>query len=48
VREGILPTERNAIILIIHCIGWTREGDDKHTGCAVLLSNGEEGNKTME
>jgi len=31
-----------------NCIGWTREGDDEHSGCAVLLSNGEEGNKTME
>jgi len=31
-----------------NCIGWTREGNDQYTGCAVLLSNGEEGNKTME
>jgi len=31
-----------------NCIGWTREGDDKHTGCAVLLSNGDEGFKNME
>jgi len=33
-----------------NCIGWTREGDDEHpgSGCAVLLSNGEEGFKTME
>jgi alpha-amylase len=32
------------------CIGWTREGDDKHdgSGCAVVLSNGEEGVKNME
>jgi len=32
------------------CIGWTREGDADHpgSGCAVLLSNGEEGFKTME
>jgi alpha-amylase len=33
-----------------NCIGWTREGDDEHpgSGCAVLLSNGDEGVKTME
>jgi alpha-amylase len=32
-----------------NCIGWTREGDDEHpgSGCAVLLSNGDEGFKTM-
>jgi alpha-amylase len=33
-----------------NCIGWTREGDPDHpgSGCAVLLSNGEEGFKKME
>jgi alpha-amylase len=33
-----------------NCIGWTREGDDEHggSGCAVLLSNGDDGFKTME
>ena len=32
-----------------NCIGWTREGDEEHpAGCAVLLSNGDEGFKTME
>jgi alpha-amylase len=33
-----------------NCIGWTREGDGEHpgSGCAILLSNGEEGFKTME
>jgi alpha-amylase len=33
-----------------NCIGWTREGDADHpgSGCAVLLSNGEEGHKTMD
>ena len=33
-----------------NCIGWTREGDDEHpgSGCVVLLSNGDEGFKTME
>ncbi|MDL2237082.1 alpha-amylase [Christensenellaceae bacterium OttesenSCG-928-K19] len=30
-------------------VGWTREGDDEHTGSglAVLVTNGEGGNKTM-
>ncbi len=31
-----------------NCIGWTREGDDDHSGCAVVISNGEGGSKTME
>jgi len=33
-----------------NCIGWTREGDGDHpgSGCAVLVSNGDEGFKTME
>jgi alpha-amylase len=33
-----------------NCIGWTREGTDEfeHSGCAVLMSNGEEGFKEME
>lgn len=31
-----------------NCIGWTREGDDEHSGCAVLLSNGKKGIKKME
>lgn len=30
------------------CIGWTREGDDTHSGYAVVLSNGDSGNKNME
>jgi len=31
-------------------VGWTREGIDEmpHSGCAVLLTNGAEGHKTME
>lgn len=32
----------------VNCIGWTREGDDEHSGCAVLLSNGSDGFKNME
>ena len=31
-----------------NCIGWTREGDEQHNGCAVVVSNGDNGNKTME
>lgn len=31
-----------------NCIGWTREGDEEHSGCAVVISNGDEGNKHME
>jgi alpha-amylase len=33
-----------------NCIGWTRQGDTERpgSGCAVLMSNGEEGFKTME
>ena len=31
-----------------NCIGWTREGDDQRTGCAVVMSNGDAGNKHME
>jgi len=33
-----------------NCIGWTREGTDEQSGsgCAVLLSNGDEGFKNME
>jgi alpha-amylase len=33
-----------------NCIGWTREGDDEqqNSGCAVVISNGNEGNKRME
>lgn len=32
-----------------NCIGWTREGEEDlpHSGCAVVLSNGEPGNKYM-
>jgi alpha-amylase len=30
------------------CIGWTRAGDAEHEGCAVLISNDQEGFKEME
>jgi alpha-amylase len=31
-----------------NCIGWTREGNAEHGGCAVVISNGDNGNKYME
>ncbi len=33
-----------------NCVGWTREGldENENSGCAVLLSNGDEGFKYME
>ena len=31
-----------------NCIGWTREGDEQHSGCAVVISNSDAGNKNME
>jgi alpha-amylase len=31
-----------------NCIGWIREGEEHHTGCAVVLSNGDMGYKNME
>ncbi|MEO7960576.1 MAG: alpha-amylase [Ginsengibacter sp.] len=31
-----------------NCIGWTREGNDHHSGCAVVVCNGKDGNKSME
>ncbi|WP_276483851.1 alpha-amylase [Paraflavitalea pollutisoli] len=33
-----------------NCVGWTREGVDDHpnSGCAILLSNSEDGFKSME
>ena len=33
-----------------NCIGWTREGDTDHenSGCAIVISNSEDGFKEME
>ena len=31
-----------------HCIGWIREGNEEHAGCAVLLSNKDANHKAME
>ena len=31
-----------------NCIGWTREGDDDHSGCAILMTNSDDGFKEMQ
>lgn len=31
-----------------NCLGWVREGDEEHSGCAVVLSNKESYSKPME
>jgi len=31
-----------------NCVGWVRKGDSDHDGCAVVLCNGDEGNKHMD
>jgi len=31
-----------------NCLGWIREGDGEHTGCAVVISNKDAYNKPME
>ncbi len=31
-----------------NCIGWTREGDDENSGCAVVLTNKDASSKKME
>ena len=31
-----------------HCIGFTRVGDEEHSGCAVVMSNAGEASKRME
>ena len=31
-----------------NCLAWTREGDDEHAGCAVVLSNKDAYEKTLE
>lgn len=30
------------------CIGWTREGDEEHGGCAIILTNSDANKKRME
>ncbi|GAA97044.1 glycoside hydrolase family 13 protein [Mixia osmundae IAM 14324] len=31
-----------------NCVGWVRVGDKDHDGCAVIVSNGDEGEKHMQ
>jgi alpha-amylase len=31
-----------------NCIGWTREGDEEKSGCAVIISNADANTKNME
>ncbi len=31
-----------------HCVGFTRQGDEEHDGCAVVMSNSGEASKRME
>ncbi|MEG2336044.1 alpha-amylase domain-containing protein, partial [Chryseobacterium sp.] len=31
-----------------NCLGWVREGDEEHQGCAVVLSNKDSYEKPME
>lgn len=47
-KEAAYGTEHNYLDHP-NCIGWTREGEDDvpHSGCAVVLSNGDPGNKHM-
>ncbi|WP_445438714.1 alpha-amylase [Dyadobacter frigoris] len=49
VRKHLSYSQQNEYFNHPNCIGWTREGDDEHkgSGCAVIISNGEEGTKTM-
>ena len=47
-RQNFAYGEQRDYFDHVNCIGWTREGDEEHSGCAVLLSNGDEGFKDME
>lgn len=40
--------EQNDYFDHANCIGWTRLGTKDKKGCAVVLSNGDEGHKTMQ
>ncbi|HEX2533363.1 MAG TPA: alpha-amylase [Chitinophagaceae bacterium] len=48
-KEASYGTERDYLDHP-NCIGWTREGEDElpYSGCAVVLSNGDPGNKWMQ
>ncbi|MCF0055984.1 alpha-amylase [Dyadobacter sp. CY356] len=49
VRKHLAYGQQNDYFDDPNCIGWTREGDEEHenSGCAIVISNGEEGVKTM-
>ena len=49
VRKQLAYGKQNDYFDHHNCIGWTREGNDEHenSGCAVILSNGDEGSKVM-
>ncbi len=47
-RKDVAYGEQKDYFDHANCIGWTRMGDEAHEGCAVVLSNGEAGNKIME
>jgi len=49
VRKHLAYGQQNDYFDHPNCIGWTREGDEQHenSGCAVVLSNGDEGFKVM-
>lgn len=48
-RENIAYGEQHDYLDHNNCIGWTREGSDEmeKSSCAILLSNGDEGEKKM-
>ncbi len=48
-RNDVSYGKQNDYLDHANCIGWTREGEDdvELSGCAVIMSNGEAGNKKM-
>ena len=48
VRQDYAYGKQNNYLDHSNCIGFTRMGDEKHPeGCAVIMSNGDEGSKKM-
>jgi alpha-amylase len=47
-RKNHAYGEQNVYFDEPQCIGFTRLGDGEHSGCAVVMSNGEEASKRME
>ncbi|PWS31456.1 alpha-amylase [Pedobacter paludis] len=50
IRASLAYGEQRDYFDFGNCVGWTRAGDDEHenSGLAVILSNGDEGYKSME